>query len=167
MFIIDSERLDNDITGAAYGLLNAEGLQLCLLQSVIAMLTDDVSVKMTRRKGDETVDVTEELAEYGWVVHDCPDLEEAPYCYTVSFTMKNTGDPYVLSIVTRDDGVTIEIVGSYEDDFDDPRYQPFLPVIDAVEKFAHYLEGYRAGIMSMDDGIMFTANGRKDGALWA
>lgn len=151
MFKLNSEKLDNNTVCAAYGLMNAEGRQLCLLQAVLAMLAEDVSIAMTRCEGDRPVDVTEELAAYGWSVHDCPSLEEEPFRYDVFFTLKNTEDSYVLSIVTNDEGVTIEVTGDYEDDFDDPRIQPFLPLVDAVESFAHYLEGYMAGVSSCTD----------------
>ena len=170
MFYFNSKRFNDDTTCAAYGLLNAEGRQQSLLQAIIALLAKDATVQVTRFEGGDPIDVTEELAECGWAVYDCPALEEIHGRYDVFFTLKNTDDSFVMSILTREEGVTIEVTGSCEDEFDDPHLLPFLPMVDAVENFAHYLEGYRAGVSSCSDETgfgAFAANTRKEGALWA
>lgn len=165
MFYLCNKRFEDGTICAAYGLLNAGGRQLNLVTSVLVMLADNASVAMTRNEGDIPIDVTCELKEAGWVAYDCLALEEGCFRYDVKFTPKRSeGSEMLISIYSIDGEVTIEVTGEYEDEFDDPCVQPFLPIVDAVENFAHYLEGYRVGVACCsNDGIPFdgTANGRK------
>ena len=155
MFYLGSKRLDEDNISAAYGLLNAEGRQHSLLMATIVLLAKDPFVEVIRRAGEEPVDVTKELAESRWDVYDCPALKGDCFCYNAYFELKNEKDFFMmLSIFTTDEGVRIQVTGNRDDGSDDPRIHPFMPMVDAVENFAHYLEGYIVGFAYGSDEYM-------------
>ena len=145
MLYLGCKDAGHGLIDASYGMLNSKGMERDFLSTVIDAMGKDITVVLTRRRGDEEIDVTEELECAGWKVYNCPAFKEDFYVCDVFRESQDVEDSLIVTILSTDFGVQLIITGVADEDRD-PRIPPFCNFVNTVENMAHHLKGIRDGI---------------------